>query len=251
MSIAPKLRPALDTTLRAIRACSAACLLAVGVLAPSAYASTVEFTFTLFKPLVHGAQSIGGASSPVVYRFQVDSLAPDLNSSTTDGLFSILGASVHLGAEDQAFSLGIVATHDSVQESGFTATANRGEDGSTFAGRSLFVVYANISDFSGQMFSDTALPTNDTFDDYAGFGMFRLTFRPNVTDPEFLAGDYVHFDAFPLAPGDFAVTRTEINLVPEPTAAGLMILALSLLSFQMRLRPRQHTKHGNHAAGDA
>lgn len=208
----------------------AAALLVTVILIPSQNASAipVDFTFSLTKPLVHGTETLGGAESPVIFKFRVDSDSPDLNEpSTEDGLFAVESGSVQIGGERSDFLLGIFGVREEIQGDGITASVNRGDDGSLIAGRSLFVSHVHLFDFSGNMLSGTGLPLDDTFGAKVGFGMFRLTFRPIPSDPEFKTRDWVHYDAFPITSSDFTVTRQAVAEVPEPSLLSLIGAAIA------------------------
>lgn len=216
--------------------------------AQNASAIPVDFTFSLNKPLVHGFETLGSSESPVIFKFRVDSDSPDLNEpSTEDDLFELESGSVQIGGERSDFLLGVFGVREEIQGDGITASMNRGNDGSLIAGRSLFVALVHLFDFSGNMLSDTDLPLDDTFGAKADFGMFRLTFRPIPSDPEFKTGDYVHYDAFPITSSDFTVRREAVAQVSEPNLLSLFVVPLLLMVWLRRspllmpYRPRAWT----------
>lgn len=192
----------------------------------AAIAMPIDFVFSLTKPLVHGTETIGGPLSPVLFQFRVDSETPDLNGSSTNSIYPLEYGRVQIGLETSQALGGLITVQKSSLGAGLIATANGGDDGTVLNGRSLFVSHVSIFDFSGSMLANTDLPLNSEFAASTGFGMFRLTFRPLVSDPEYLTGGYVIFDAFPVTASDFSLTRISSTPIPEPTAVGLLVISL-------------------------
>jgi hypothetical protein len=235
---------------------TAVCLAVLG--ASTANAALVDFTFTLTKALSHGGESIGGAASPLAFVFRVDDSAPNLNEpSTSDGVYGFgYGAPgagfVNLGSTETTLAGGALRVSNATGLDVFEATANGPDDGTRMLGRSLFVASAVVWDFSGQMFSDVALPSNTDFAAYIGGGFFQLTFRALESDPEFATDAYVKFDTF-ISPSDVLITRTFVGEVPEPATSSLALLALVLAISARRLSSRSESSssHSGTPRGDA
>lgn len=205
-------------------------------------ATLVDYTFTVAKPLMHGTDMLGGNVTPVVFQFRIDLAAPNLYSPpiATDGVYPIndhgvagFGA-VSIGSEVAFLEGGLIQIGNSPIDR-LVAITNGPDDGSRIGGRSLFVSFAHLFDYSGQMFTDIALPIDTSFASKAGGGYFELIFRPATFDPEFLTGDYVSYDAF-VSPGDFSVTRSVVAVVPEPATYAMLLSGLGLLGFTRRSR---------------
>lgn len=198
-----------------------------------AQAALVDFTFSVTKPLVSASgDMLGGSATPVVFRFQVETGGPNLAApSITDGVYPIGDhgmagfGSVSLDGEVATLSGGLFQVSDTSQGDGLVAIVN-GSDGAQLAGRSLFVAFAHLFDRSGRMFSGIELPLTDEFAAETDFGMFRLTFFPNQSDPEYGTGAYVIYDAFPIDSTDFTLTRSDVPSVPEPATFALVGAAL-------------------------
>jgi hypothetical protein len=206
----------------------------------AAQAMLVDYTFIITKPLMHGVDMLGGNLTPVVFQFRIDAEAPNLNSPSviTDGVYPIndhgVGGfgTVSIGSEVAFLEGGLIQIGDSPIDR-LVATTNGLDDGSRIGGRSLFVSFAHLFDYSGQMFTDINLPLDTSFASMAGGGYFELTFRPAPFDPEFLTRDYVKYGTW-VSQGDFTVARSVVSPVPEPATYTMLLAGLCLLSFSAR-----------------
>ena len=220
-----------------IRAVLFACVCVVTIGGASASPLTYEITLT--KPLLNGADSIGGPATPVVFKLTVDSDAPDGNPATTEGYYLGIESVLSVGSESVSanppiFQIVYKPEPDVFPESTFNSFIG-GDLSGTIGGRTLYLATFSIYTLSGPLvFSSDALPMDASFADRADAGYVSLIFDALPTGPEFdLWSGRVGYFAY-ISPADFNLKIS----VPEPATFALLGLGLVGIAASRRRRLR-------------